>query len=116
VKVGENLRWLSRLWWFTGHKAEAEEAAESALAALDGLPEGVQHAWVYSNKSQLCMVADDRAGACEWGERAIALAERLGEVDVLVHALNNVGSARAAHREAEGLAQLERSLDLALCQ
>ena len=65
----------------------------------------------YSNLSQLRMLADDLAGAREWGERAIALAERLGETEILVHALNNVGSAELRH--GHGAAKLERSLALA---
>ncbi len=45
------------------------------------------------------------------GRAAIALAERLGETEILVHALNNVGSAELQPRH--GAAKLERSLALA---
>ena len=48
------------------------------------------------------------------GSRAIALAERLGETEILVHALNNVGSAEAAGGRPDGFVKLERSLALAL--
>ena len=57
---------------------------------------------------------EDTDDAIAWGERAIALAERLGEDEILVHALNNVGSAQYQHGDPDGQATLERSLDLAL--
>ena len=50
----------------------------------------------YSNASQLAMLAGDVGEAIECGELAIALAERLGETEILVHALNNVGAAEVS--------------------
>jgi DNA-binding CsgD family transcriptional regulator len=114
LKEGENLRWLSRVSWFAGHNAEANEAAQAALTLLEPLPPGPQLAWAYSNMSQLRMLASDTAGAIDWGDRAIVLAERLGEREILMHALNNVGTARMQAGEPEGQAQVERSLELAL--
>ncbi len=67
----------------------------------------------YSNMSQLRMLADDVDGARSWGERAIELAERLGETEIVVHALNNVGTAELERRPAAG-DKLERSLALPL--
>ena len=40
--------------------------------------------------------ANDQPAATSWGERAIELAERLGETEIVVHALNNVGRRGAA--------------------
>jgi transcriptional regulator with XRE-family HTH domain len=114
LKMAENLRWLSRLLWFANRNTEARAAAHSAIQALEGVPEGVQHAWAYSNLAMLSLFASDPEGARAWGEQAIALAEHLGEREVLVHALNSVGSARADNDDRGGLAQLERSLELAL--
>jgi hypothetical protein len=99
LKVSENLRWLSRMCWFANRNTEARSHALSALDALDGEPAGIQHAWAYSNLSLLSMLANEPDGACIWGDRAIELAEQLGEREVLVHALNNVGAARK-HRQA----------------
>jgi hypothetical protein len=52
--------------------------------------------------------------AIDWGQRAIELAERLDDDEILAHALNNVGSAELQAGIANGAAKLERSLDLAL--
>ena len=40
------------------------------------------------------MLADNTAEAVRWGERAIVLAESLGDTETLVHALKNVGTAQ----------------------
>jgi DNA-binding CsgD family transcriptional regulator len=56
----------------------------------------------------------DLAGTREWGQKAIALAERLGETEVLVAAIRNVGTSEEAHGLPEGREKLMRSLVLAL--
>lgn len=114
VRVGDNLRWLSRLYWFTGRNQEAEKAAAAALAQLEPLPPGSELAWAYSNMSLLRMLADDADAAIHWGGRAIELAERLGDQEILSHALNNVGAARFSVNDERGRAELERSLAIAL--
>ncbi len=68
----------------------------------------------YSNMSQLRMLQDDLQGAVHWGMQAIDLAEALGDGEILVHALNNVGSAQLEHGDQEGRTRLEASLHLAL--
>ena len=60
------------------------------------------------------MMEADLAGVREWGRRAIDLAERLGETEVLVVATCNVGTVELAHGLAEGREKLLRSLELAL--
>ena len=113
LKQGDRLRWLSRLHWFAGHNAEAEQAGLQAITTIESLPPGPELARAYSNQAQLRTVARDTAEALLWGERAIDLAERLGETETLVHALNNVGTARLYIDDESGLVLLERSLALA---
>ena len=67
----------------------------------------------YSLRSQLHMLNDRMDEAVRWGERAIELADELDAVEVKVHALNNVGTARAFRGNQEGIDQLEESLALA---
>jgi DNA-binding CsgD family transcriptional regulator/tetratricopeptide (TPR) repeat protein len=112
VREGDQWRWISRLSWFGGRNEEAEQAASAAIAILEPLPPGRALAMAYSNIAQLRMLADDADEAVAWGERAIELAERIGDHEILVHALNNVGSAEWI---AGGTSdRLERSLALAL--
>ena len=112
VREGDSHRWLSRLAWFAGDRAVAVREARLALELLEAEPPGRELAMAYSNQAQLCALADDVTGAVEAGSRAIELAERLGETETLVHALNNVGSAEGP--VAGGVDKLERSLALAL--
>jgi DNA-binding CsgD family transcriptional regulator len=115
-KVGHNLRWLSRLSWFLGKEADAVRYGDQAVALLETIQRGRELAWAYSNRAQLYMLAEQGAEAEEWGQRAIALAEELGDDEVLAHALNNVGTALLNVNDARGWEPLERSLELALKQ
>ncbi|HEY2602093.1 MAG TPA: AAA family ATPase [Thermoleophilaceae bacterium] len=115
LRAGDTHRWLSRLAWFNGDNAVAEAEAAKAVELLEGLPPGPELAMAYSNMSQLRMLASDPPATLEWGRRAIELAEELGQTEILVHALNNVGTAeRNGGALDEGLEKLERSLRLAL--
>jgi DNA-binding CsgD family transcriptional regulator len=113
LREGDTRRWLSRLAWFFGDGTGAEAEARAAIRLLEPLPSSPELAMAYSNMAQLRMLAGDVAGTREWGARAIELAERLGYTDVLVHALNNVGSAELSGGSIDGAAKLERSLQLA---
>jgi DNA-binding CsgD family transcriptional regulator/tetratricopeptide (TPR) repeat protein len=114
LREGDNLRWLSRLSWYAGRGAEAEEAATAALAVLEPLPPGPELAMAYSNLAQLRMLADDLEGTLLWGRQAIELAQRLGETETLIHALTNVGTARQNAGDEGGAEELTQSLQLAL--
>ena len=113
-RQGDAHRWLSRLAWFQGNNAAAEDQARQAVELLDTLEPGRELAMTYSNVAQLRMLASDQPGASAWGAQALELAERLGETEIVVHALNNVGTAEAELGMPSGIAKLERSLELAL--
>jgi DNA-binding CsgD family transcriptional regulator/tetratricopeptide (TPR) repeat protein len=112
-RQGDTLRWLSRLAWFRGNNAEAEQTAAGALEILADLPPGPELAMAYSNRAQLGMLSGETAAAIHWGGLAIELAERLARTDILAHALNNVGAAEMSHDPVGGRAKLVRSLTLA---
>lgn len=113
-KIGLNLRWLARLHWYRGESVLAERYAAEAVTTLEPLPPGPELAWAYSVRSQHYMLQDQTELAVLWGERAIALARRLGEAEILCHALNNVGTAEMFAGRSGGQARLEQSLALAL--
>jgi DNA-binding CsgD family transcriptional regulator len=114
IAEGDARRWLSRLNWFQGRNREAERYAEESIAQLERLPPGPELAMAYSNQAQLRMLAADCAGAQQWGARAIELAERIGELETVVHALNNVGTAELQAEVPGATEKLMRSLALAL--
>jgi tetratricopeptide (TPR) repeat protein len=113
-KVGEGLRWLSRLTWWAGRRKEAEAAAGRAIAVLETLEPGRQLAMAYSNQAQLDMLAVRTEAALAWASRAKALAERLGDQETLTHALTNIGTARLSSSDLGGRAELERAFEVAV--
>jgi DNA-binding CsgD family transcriptional regulator len=113
-KVGLNLRWLSRLHWRRGEAEQAEHFANEAVRELESLPPGHELAMAYSTRSQLQMLHYHFDQAIEWGSRAIALADQLGEVETRIHALNNVGTALLFSDRPGGRQPMEESLALAL--
>lgn len=115
-KVGDSLRFLSRLWWYNGNRKKAEEYAEEAVQVLLQQPASYAKAMAFSNMSQLKMLADQPAECVYWGEKAIAMAQELQNEDILSHALNNVGTVRlkSSLTRQEGFEQLRQSLAIAL--
>lgn len=113
-REGDTLRWLSRLSWFNARKAAAEAYAGEAVSVLEALPPGRELAMAYSNFSQLYMLAEHVDTALEWGRKALELAIRLGETEIEVHALTNIGTAKLVAEDPAGRADLERALSTAL--
>ncbi|MDQ2766186.1 MAG: hypothetical protein M3Y30_03415, partial [Gemmatimonadota bacterium] len=114
VREGDSLRWLSRLWWFRGVRAEAERFATEAISVLEQLPPGRELAMAYGNRAQLAMLAADADGAVEWGARALSIAESVGDAECEVNTLITIGSAEHTSDRVGGLEKLERGLALAL--
>ena len=112
--IGRDLRWLSRLAWFIGDTEEAGRRAKESLDVLAPLGDDAQRGMALSNRSQLHMLAREHDDCVRIGQRAIDMARRLGSVEVLTHALNNVGTSRANAGDIAGRALQEESLSLAL--
>jgi predicted ATPase/DNA-binding CsgD family transcriptional regulator len=113
-QVGQGLIWLSCFSWFLGKAGEAGQYAIEAVNLLETLPPTGKLAMAYSNRAQLALMADDTAETLSWGERAMVLAESVGDEETLVHALNNVGTALLEAQDEQGRVHLQRSLHLAL--
>jgi DNA-binding CsgD family transcriptional regulator/tetratricopeptide (TPR) repeat protein len=113
-KVGEGLRWLSRLHWWDGRRAESEAAAGRAIAVLETLEPGRQLAMAYSNQAQLDMLAYRAEAAMRWASQALELAGRLGDQETRSHALTNVGSARLLSGDLGGRVELEQGFQVAI--
>jgi DNA-binding CsgD family transcriptional regulator/tetratricopeptide (TPR) repeat protein len=113
-RLGEGLRWLSRLHWWDGNRRQAEAAAARAIAVLEPLPPGHQLAMAYSNQAQLDMLANRTEATMRWAGRAIELARRLDDQETLTHALTNIGSARVNAGDPGGRDDLERGFEVAV--
>jgi DNA-binding CsgD family transcriptional regulator/tetratricopeptide (TPR) repeat protein/energy-coupling factor transporter ATP-binding protein EcfA2 len=116
-RLGAGLRWLSRIEWWSGHRAAAEEAGQEAIEVLEHAGDPRLLAMAYSNRAQLHLLADQQAEAIRSGEFAVGLARAVGDAATLSHALNNVGTATWApwdRNGADGRAMIEESLRVAL--
>jgi DNA-binding CsgD family transcriptional regulator/tetratricopeptide (TPR) repeat protein len=114
LKVGDALRWLSRMQWHLGRKSEAERYAEEAIETLETLPPGEELAMAYSNRAQLAALAHACGPAIAWAGKAVAIAESLDNAPALSHSLNNLGVGRINGGDEAGWRDLERSLKVAL--
>ncbi len=114
-REGIDLRELARAYWNRNADPAARAHARSAVEVLEQLPPDRELAMAYSVVAHLHLAFDDFPAAIEWGNRAIALAEALGDVEALSHALNTVGTSEMrTRRERSSWAKIEESLDLAL--
>ena len=104
---------LSRRLWCGGRSDDAATAGRAAVRLLDGLPPGPELAHAYSNLAQLAMNDERFEETLSWGSRALELAERLGDADVIVHSLNSIGTMQLLMGVPEGADTLTRSLTLA---
>ncbi|HEY1565671.1 MAG TPA: AAA family ATPase, partial [Solirubrobacteraceae bacterium] len=107
------LRLKSRLLTCMGRTTEAKAAALDAVGLLEQCEPGADLARAYGAVSHASMLAGATEDTILWGERAVALAERVGDTEALVNALNNVGSDALRRGDAAGVAKLEQSLELA---
>jgi DNA-binding CsgD family transcriptional regulator/tetratricopeptide (TPR) repeat protein len=112
LREGESLQRMSRLLWFAGQVGPAEEAGYAAVTTLESFEQGRELAWAYSNLSLLHAI-EASGPTLTWGRRAIDLAERLDEQEILGHALTNVGVQEFLDGDPAGLEKLERSLAIA---
>ena len=114
LKLGRDLTRLARFAWMCADRHQAEQSVDEAIRVLEQAPAGVELAWAYSHQSQLKMLASDMDSAIDWGNRALALADRLDVVEARIHALGNIGSAKADSPKWGSFAELERSFELAV--
>ena len=115
-KIGNTLRFLSKLWWFDGNRKNAESYAEQAIEVLHTKPSSRAKAMAFSNMSHLKMLSGQSVECVFWGDKAITIAQELNDEETLAHALNNVGSMqmRIPSSAQKGVELLKQSLEIAL--
>ena len=111
--AGDDLRWLSRILWWAGRGADAAEASDRAIAALERFPGSRELALALSGSAQLAMLDERDEQAIAVGGRAVELGRRLGDAEIVSHALTNVGSAMLTLGDGQGRALLDEAFTLA---
>jgi DNA-binding CsgD family transcriptional regulator/tetratricopeptide (TPR) repeat protein len=110
---GATLRHLSHTMWRLCRGAEANAAAEAAVATLEPLGPSAELARAYANLGGDRMEDGRNDAAIELSRRAQALAESFGLPEVLSDALNTEACA-TANKGGEWTTLLERALDIAV--
>ena len=85
-QTADNLRWISQLAWWTGRVTQMGEAADRALEVLAGLPPSKELAMAYVAQAQLRFRVNHLTESAAWADRAVDLAQQLGEGEIAMHA------------------------------
>ena len=105
---------LSRMRWHHGEREQAWAHLEHALRLVEDAPDSPQKAFALGRLARQLMLGGAYAEATTRGREALALAERFGLDELRVDALNSIGSARARAGDEGGIAEVERSVELAV--
>jgi DNA-binding CsgD family transcriptional regulator/tetratricopeptide (TPR) repeat protein len=111
--VGDLLRRISRSAMWRADFARAMALAREAVAILESLGESRELAMALVGLSGQLMMEAHAEEAIRWGERALAMGDRLGDDEVRALAFNYIGSAQTGLGREEGLDNLERSVTIA---
>ncbi len=109
----ESLCRLNNLLVGMGRNAEADEALSRAFGLLAPLPPCRELAFAWRTQAHLSMLRGDDAVAIEAADRAIALGEQFGDVEIVISALNSKGTSTISSDFEAGCALLERSRRMA---
>jgi DNA-binding CsgD family transcriptional regulator/tetratricopeptide (TPR) repeat protein len=109
-EVGDLMRRLSRAAMWRADFPRALALAEEAVAVLEPTGPTRELAMAYAGLSGQLMMEARSEDALAWGRRALDLAERLGDAEARVTALNNVGCSLLNLGDESGISTLQQSL------
>ena len=104
---------LAFVWWIRGFRDRMAEHLERARLLVENEPASPAKAHVLSNLARSRMLAGEHRTAVEVGREAMAMAEALGLNVLAARILCTIGTCRGTLGETEGVAELERSIQLA---
>ncbi|HVR14014.1 MAG TPA: AAA family ATPase [Gaiellaceae bacterium] len=104
---------LGEYRWLRGDQAGSNEHFIVAEGLAKRMTDENAKLRVLANLGRFAMLNDENERAVVLGRPALALAVKLGGDEMRAHVLNNIGVARVALGEPEGLDDLEASLEIA---
>ena len=110
VREGDLLRALVWPLWLLGRREEAEASAREAVAVLEPCEPGLELARAYAAVALMQRSVNDFEATRAWGNRAIQLAEELGEVRPVAEALMSIGALEFLYGHPGGREKLERCI------
>ncbi len=104
---------LGQYHWFRADRASATPREEQATLLIEGVEPSRAKAFVLSELSRFAMLRDEDARAVDLAKRALAMAEEFGADEVRARALNILGVSTVKLGDRRGLADVERSIEIA---
>jgi class 3 adenylate cyclase/tetratricopeptide (TPR) repeat protein len=105
---------LSLIEWHRGHRDRCFDHLDRAAELLRDLGPSRAKAYVMAHLSRTRVIAGHLDEALRYGREALEIAEHLGLDEIRAHALDNIGLTRVQLGDQEGIADLERSVEIAL--
>jgi class 3 adenylate cyclase len=99
--------------WLHGDRDAAMTHLGEARRLVESLPPSEAKARAIATASRLLMLAAHQEDAIRVGEEALAMAAELGLDEIRGAALINIGAARGALGDAQGLAEIAQGVDIA---
>ena len=93
----------------TGHPEAADAGVAEAVAILESYPPSGDLAFAVSALAWLSMMRGDYGRAIELADRAISLAEVVGDEPTMIHSLNTKGTATYTRGDPDGFRLLEEA-------
>ena len=112
LRAGNALIWISVFAYLAADWDESRGSARQAIDVLEQLPPGRELARAYSNMAKQAQSEIDVDETSRWGERALALANELGDGETFISTLQTMGVMDAI--ADRGTEKVEQSLVLAL--
>jgi class 3 adenylate cyclase/tetratricopeptide (TPR) repeat protein len=104
---------IGDLIWHEARRDAAFERFERARELIESLPTSASKAWVVAHVSRFQMLAGRNEEAIALGKEALEMAEALGLANLRATCLNNIGVARVAAGDRDGLREIEASIAIA---
>jgi len=114
-RIGSCLRFLSLLNLFDGNRAKSESYASQSIDVFADQPPSKAKAMAYANMGRLKAMSDEKDECILWSEKAIMMAEDLGDEETLCYAWNSLGTmlSKIQSSRDKGLEFLNKSMSLA---
>jgi class 3 adenylate cyclase/tetratricopeptide (TPR) repeat protein len=105
---------ISEVFWLLGRRDEGFERVQAAQALIADQPSSYSKAYVVANVSRFATLAGGHEDGIRFGREALAMADELRIDSLRSHALNNIGIARVAIGDMDGIDDLEQSASIAV--
>jgi tetratricopeptide (TPR) repeat protein len=105
---------LSAYWWYRGQRDRSSEHLDRALALVAERRPSLDKVLVLNRAASSLAIRAEVDAAIRYGEEALAMAEQLELDDQRILALSSLGTARSRLGDPQGVADMERALELAV--